>query len=34
MVRDGNADALRFYRQIGYEEANVAVLARWLVEPA
>jgi hypothetical protein len=34
MVRDGNADALGFYRRIGYEDARVAVLARWLDDPA
>jgi ribosomal protein S18 acetylase RimI-like enzyme len=34
MVRDGNADALGFYRRIGYEDAKVAVLAHWLVDAA
>jgi ribosomal protein S18 acetylase RimI-like enzyme len=34
MVRDGNAEALGFYRRIGYEDAAVSVLARWLVDPA
>lgn len=33
MVRDGNAEALGFYRQLGYEDADVVVLARWLVDP-
>jgi ribosomal protein S18 acetylase RimI-like enzyme len=34
MVRDGNAEALGFYRRIGYEVAAVTVHARWLVDPA
>jgi ribosomal protein S18 acetylase RimI-like enzyme len=33
MVRDGNSDALGFYQQLGYEDAEVTVLARWLVDP-
>jgi ribosomal protein S18 acetylase RimI-like enzyme len=33
MVRDGNAEALGFYRQLGYEDAKVTVLARWLIDP-
>jgi ribosomal protein S18 acetylase RimI-like enzyme len=33
MVRDGNPEALGFYQQLGYEEAEVTVLARWLVDP-
>jgi ribosomal protein S18 acetylase RimI-like enzyme len=33
MVRDANAGALGFYRQLGYEGADVTVLARWLVDP-
>jgi ribosomal protein S18 acetylase RimI-like enzyme len=33
MVRDGNAEALRFYHRLGYERAGVTVLARWLVDP-
>ena len=34
MVRDTNAESVGFYRQLGYEDANVTVLARWLVDPA
>jgi ribosomal protein S18 acetylase RimI-like enzyme len=34
MVRDGNADALGFYQHLGYEDAHVTVLARWLVDSA
>jgi ribosomal protein S18 acetylase RimI-like enzyme len=30
MVRDGNSEALGFYQQLGYEDAEVTVLARWL----
>lgn len=33
MVRHSNAEALSFYQQLGYEDAEVTVLARWLVEP-
>jgi ribosomal protein S18 acetylase RimI-like enzyme len=33
MVRNGNPEALGFYRQVGYEDADVSVLARWLVDP-
>lgn len=33
MVRNGNAEALGFYQQLGYEAAEVTTLARWLVEP-
>jgi ribosomal protein S18 acetylase RimI-like enzyme len=33
MVRNGNDRALNFYRQLGYEDANVTVLAHWLVRP-
>lgn len=34
MVRDSNAEALVFYRQLGYEDAKVTVFAHWLVDPA
>jgi hypothetical protein len=34
MVRDGNAEALGFYQQLGYEDAHATVLARWLVDSA
>jgi ribosomal protein S18 acetylase RimI-like enzyme len=34
MVRDDNTAALDFYRQLGYDDAEVSVLARWLVDPA
>jgi ribosomal protein S18 acetylase RimI-like enzyme len=30
MVRHSNADALSFYEHLGYIDADVAVLARWL----
>jgi ribosomal protein S18 acetylase RimI-like enzyme len=30
MVRHDNAEALGFYERLGYEDANVTVLARWL----
>lgn len=30
MVRHTNAEAVAFYRQLGYEDAEVTVLARWL----
>jgi len=33
MVRNGNDGALNFYRQLGFEDANVTVLAHWLVGP-
>jgi ribosomal protein S18 acetylase RimI-like enzyme len=33
MVRTGNPDTLGFYRKIGYEDSDVRVLARWLVDP-
>jgi ribosomal protein S18 acetylase RimI-like enzyme len=33
MVRNGNDGALNFYRRLGFEDANVTVLARWLVGP-
>ena len=33
MVRHGNAEALDFYRHLGYAGADVTVLARWLREP-
>jgi len=33
MVRNGNDRALGFYRRLGYEDADVTVLARWLVGP-
>jgi ribosomal protein S18 acetylase RimI-like enzyme len=33
MVRNGNTEALGFYQQLGYEDAEVTVLARWLVDP-
>jgi ribosomal protein S18 acetylase RimI-like enzyme len=31
MVRRGNEEATGFYRGLGYEDADVVVLARWLV---
>jgi ribosomal protein S18 acetylase RimI-like enzyme len=34
MVRDDNADALGFYQHLGYDDAHVTVLARWLVDSA
>jgi ribosomal protein S18 acetylase RimI-like enzyme len=33
MVRNGNEEGLGFYHRLGYEAAEVMVLARWLVEP-
>lgn len=30
MVRHSNAEALRFYEQLGYEDGAVTVLGRWL----
>ena len=30
MVRHSNSDALRFYKRLGYEDAEVTVLERWL----
>ena len=33
MVRNGNSEALGFCQQLGYEDAEVTVLARWLVDP-
>jgi ribosomal protein S18 acetylase RimI-like enzyme len=30
MVRSGNGDASDFYRHLGYEDAGVTVLGRWL----
>ena len=33
MVRHGNAEALGFYQHLGYADAGVTVLARWLREP-
>jgi ribosomal protein S18 acetylase RimI-like enzyme len=33
MVRNGNDGALNFYRRLGFEDANVTVLAHWLVGP-
>lgn len=33
MVRHSNAEAISFYEQIGYEDAGVTVLARWLGAP-
>ena len=30
MVRHDNAEALGFYERLGYEVADVTVLARWL----
>ncbi|HEY5110517.1 MAG TPA: GNAT family N-acetyltransferase, partial [Acidimicrobiales bacterium] len=30
MVRSGNGDASDFYRHLGYEDAEVTVLGRWL----
>jgi ribosomal protein S18 acetylase RimI-like enzyme len=32
MVRHGNAAALGFYDRLGYEDAEVTVLARWLTD--
>jgi ribosomal protein S18 acetylase RimI-like enzyme len=33
MVRNGNTEALGFHRQLGYCDAEVTVLARWIVDP-
>jgi ribosomal protein S18 acetylase RimI-like enzyme len=33
IVRNGNTEALGFYQQLGYEDAEVTVLARWLFDP-
>jgi ribosomal protein S18 acetylase RimI-like enzyme len=33
MVRRENAGALGFYERLGYEDAEVTTLARWLVGP-
>lgn len=33
MVRRSNASALGFYERLGYEEADVTVLAHWLLPP-
>lgn len=33
MVRHSNAEARSFFQRLGYEDAEVTVLARWLVEP-
>jgi hypothetical protein len=33
MVRHSNTDALGFGQQLGYQRAEVTVLARWLVDP-
>ena len=30
MVRDENAEALEFYRRLGYEDAGVTTMGRWL----
>lgn len=30
MVRHANAEAISFYERLGYEDAQVTVLARWL----
>jgi ribosomal protein S18 acetylase RimI-like enzyme len=32
MVRNSNAAALGFYQHLGYEDAEVTVVARWLVD--
>jgi ribosomal protein S18 acetylase RimI-like enzyme len=32
MVRHSNAEALGFYQNLGYEDAEVTVVARWLVD--
>jgi ribosomal protein S18 acetylase RimI-like enzyme len=34
MVRHSNAEALGFYQRLGYQDAGVTVLARWLIDPA
>jgi len=34
MIRHSNTPALGFYDRLGYENAEVMVLARWLTEPA
>jgi hypothetical protein len=34
MVRDGKADALGVHKHLGYQDAHVTVLARWLVDLA
>jgi hypothetical protein len=33
MVRHANAGATGFHERLGYEDAQVTVLARWLVDP-
>lgn len=33
MIRDGNVSALGFYDRLGFEQAEVTVLARWLTDP-
>jgi ribosomal protein S18 acetylase RimI-like enzyme len=33
MVRHTNQTALGFYEQLGYSDAEVTVLARWLIDP-
>lgn len=30
MVRHANGDAIGFYQSLGYEDASVTVLSRWL----
>jgi ribosomal protein S18 acetylase RimI-like enzyme len=34
MIRHSNTPALGFYDRLGYKDAEVTVLARWLTEPA
>jgi ribosomal protein S18 acetylase RimI-like enzyme len=34
MVRHTNSEALGFYKRLGYDDAEVTVLARWLREPS
>jgi len=34
MVRHSNAEALGFYQQLGYRDAAVTVLTRWLRDPS
>ena len=34
MVRDTNSDIVSFYERLGYDDANVTVMARWLKGPS
>ena len=34
MVRHSNRAVVGFYEQLGYNDAEVTVLSRWLVDPA